>query len=68
VLGIAAVALLCHLRSDGARFNRAKRFVFVGAALGFLVWFLGFMVVGGVGFQMWQSQKWNGQQGPFAFI
>lgn len=67
VLGIAAVALLRHLRSDGARFNRAKRFVFIGAALGFLVWFFGFMVVGGEWFQMWQSQKWNGQQAAFRF-
>jgi predicted small integral membrane protein len=67
VLGIAAVALLAHLRSDGARFNRAKRFVFIGATLGFLVWFSGFMVVGGEWFQMWQSQKWNGQQGAFRF-
>jgi predicted small integral membrane protein len=67
VLGIAAVGLLRHLRSDGARFNYAKRFVFIGATLGFLVWFLGFMVVGGEWFQMWQSQKWNGQEGAFRF-
>jgi predicted small integral membrane protein len=67
VLGIAAVALLRHLRSDEARFNRAKRFVFIGATLGYLVWFFGFMVVGGEWFQMWQSQKWNGQQGAFRF-
>src|SRR5215469_16520239 len=52
VLGIAAVALLRQLRSDGVRFNRAKRFVFIGAALGFLVWFFGFMVVGGEWFLM----------------
>ena len=67
VLGIAALALLRHLRSAGARFNRAKRFVFIGAALGFLVWFFGFMVVGGEWFQMWQSQKWNGQEAAFRF-
>jgi predicted small integral membrane protein len=67
VLGIAAVALLRHLRSEGARFNRAKRFVFIGAIVGFLVWFSGFMVVGGEWFQMWQSQKWNGQQAAFRF-
>ena len=66
-LGIAAVALLRHLRSDGAQFNRAKRFVFIGAGLGFLVWFFGFMVVGGEWFQMWQSQAWNGQEGAFRF-
>ncbi len=67
LLGIIAIALLRHLRSDGARFNRAKRFLFIGATLGFPVWFFGFMVVGGEWFQMWQSQKWNGQQGAFRF-
>ena len=36
---IAAVVLLWHVRSDAARFNRAKRLVHIGAALGFLVWF-----------------------------
>ena len=66
-LGIAAVALLRHLRSDGAQFNRAKRFVFIGAGLGFLVWFFGFMVVGGEWFQMWQSPTWNGQEAAFRF-
>ena len=33
---IAAVVLLWHVRSDAARFNRAKRLVHIGAALGFL--------------------------------
>jgi len=64
---IAAVVLLWHVRSDAARFNRAKRLVHIGAALGFLVWFFGFLVVGGEWFQMWQSQTWNGQQAAFRF-
>ncbi len=68
VLGVAAAALLRHLRSDGARFNRAKRFVFIGAALGFLVWFFGFMVVGGEWFQMWHLRSGMASKGPFAFI
>ena len=62
---VATASLLRHLRSDAARFHRANRFVHVGAALGFLVWFFGFMVVGGEWFQMWQSQAWNGQQAAF---
>ena len=49
---IAAVVLLWHVRSDAARFNRAKRLVHIGPALGFLVWFFGFLVVGGEWFQM----------------
>ncbi|MGC2201695.1 MAG: DUF2165 domain-containing protein [Stellaceae bacterium] len=64
---IATISLFRALRSDRARFNRAKRFVFIGAVLGFLVWFFGFMVVGGEWFQMWQSQSWNGQAAAFRF-
>jgi predicted small integral membrane protein len=63
----AAMELARDLRRDAARFRRSKRFVFVGAGLGFLVWFLGFMVVGGEWFAMWQSQLWNGQQPAFRF-
>src|SRR5215472_18777876 len=63
----AAILLLRHLRSDAASFNRAKRLTAVAAGFGFLVWFFGFMVVGGEWFQMWQSPKWNGQQPAFRF-
>ena len=66
-LAIATLSLARHLRSDRTRFNRAKRFVFVGATLGFLVWFFGFMVVGGEWFSMWESAKWNGQEAAFRF-
>jgi predicted small integral membrane protein len=67
VLAVAAVALGRRLRSDAAAFNRAKRIVNLGAGLGFLVWFFGFMVVGGEWFQMWQSAMWNGQEAAFRF-
>jgi predicted small integral membrane protein len=59
--------LLRHLRSPAARFNHGKRLVVLGVGLGFLVWFFGFMVVGGEWFAMWQSPKWNGQQAAFRF-
>ena len=67
VLAVAAVVLGRRLRSDAATFNRAKRLVYLGAGLGFLVWFFGFMVVGGEWFQMWQSAMWNGQEAAFRF-
>ena len=38
-----------------------------GATAGFLVWFFGFMVVGGEWFLMWQSDTWNGQEAAFRF-
>ncbi len=61
------VALLGRLRAPAAHFQRAKRLCLAGAGLGFLVWFLGFMVIGGEWFQMWQSSTWNGQQAAFRF-
>jgi predicted small integral membrane protein len=48
-------------------FNKAKRFALIGATMGFLVWFFGFMVVGGEWFAMWQSPTWNGQETAFRF-
>jgi predicted small integral membrane protein len=51
----------------GATFNGAKRFVVVAATMGFLVWYFGFMVIGGEWFAMWQSQTWNGQEAAFKF-
>jgi len=67
ILAVAAALLCRRLRSNASRFNRAKRFVHLGAGLGFLVWFFGFMVVGGEWFQMWQSSTWNGQEAAFRF-
>lgn len=64
---IAAVELARNLRSNAAQFERSKRFVFVGAGLGFLVWFVGFMVIGGEWFAMWQSTHWNAQEAAFRF-
>jgi predicted small integral membrane protein len=59
--------MLRNLRADGARFNRSKRCVVIGATLAFLLWFFGFMVIGGEWFQMWQSASWNGQEAAFRF-
>jgi predicted small integral membrane protein len=64
---IATAALLRNLRASAAAFARAKRFTVVGTALAFLVWFTGFMVVGGEWFAMWQSKIWNGQEAAFRF-
>lgn len=64
---IGAAHLWQARHATGARFNEAKRFAVIGATMGFLVWFFGFMVVGGEWFAMWQSQTWNGQEAAFKF-
>ncbi|MEM0936035.1 MAG: DUF2165 domain-containing protein [Pseudomonadota bacterium] len=58
------------LQKSGARlddFHAAKTLTMAGAVLAFLVWFVGFMVIGGEWFLMWQSETWNGQQAAFRF-
>lgn len=66
-LAVGTWQLLVNLRAPGAVFDRAKRFTVIGAGIGFLVWFFGFMTVGGEWFVMWQSPQWNGQQAAFRF-
>jgi predicted small integral membrane protein len=65
---IGAVALARRLRADAATFNRAKTYVVVGLTLGFLLWQVGFMSIGGEWFGMWQSKDWNGVPSAFRFI
>lgn len=67
LLGWGAVRLVCHATAPAARFNAAKTPALLGVGLGFLLWFTGFMVVGGEWFLMWQSATWNGQQAAFRF-
>jgi len=50
-----------------AVFNAAKAYVVIGIGLGFLLWFTGFMVIGGEWFGMWQSKDWNGVPSAFRF-
>lgn len=64
---IGAMRMAVTLRKPAASFQRAKTYVVAGATLAFLLWFFGFMVVGGEFFAMWQSTDWNGQEAAFRF-
>lgn len=63
----AKLAMFRALRRPGRDFRRAKRFAAWGVLLGFALWFIGFMAIGGEWFAMWQSKAWNGQSAAFAF-
>ena len=65
---IGAVALARSLGADAKTFNRAKTFAIAGLTLGFLLWQVGFMTIGGEWFGMWQSQHWNGVPSAFRFV
>jgi predicted small integral membrane protein len=68
VLFMAGAAALWRARlASGDTFNHAKGYAIAAATLAFLVWFFGFMVVGGEWFAMWESQTWNGQEAAFRF-
>lgn len=68
VLFLVAAWRLWAVRSGtAAEFNAAKGGVALAATMGFLVWFFGFMVIGGEWFAMWQSGTWNGQDAAFKF-
>jgi predicted small integral membrane protein len=65
LLAFCAVALLARLRSSAEIFNRTKVWAIAGLALGFGLWFVGFLVIAGEYFAMWQSKVWNGQEAAF---
>ncbi|MDI6027541.1 DUF2165 domain-containing protein [Corticibacterium sp. UT-5YL-CI-8] len=68
ILFLVAGSKLWQARNAPAQeFQKAKDFMVIGATMGFLVWFLGFMAIGGEWFAMWQSETWNGQEAAFRF-
>lgn len=67
LLGRGGLALWRARRSAAAEFARAKQSALWGVLVGFVLWFGGFMVVGGEWFLMWQSSQWNGQESAFRF-
>jgi len=67
---IAALCWLGGLRlarviHNAACFNKAKNVAILGLTLGIILWFTGFISIGGEWFLMWQSESWNGQQAAF---
>jgi predicted small integral membrane protein len=52
--------LFRNLRKDAHTFHAAKNWGIAGIIIGIIVWFLGFEVIGGEWFAMWQSSTWNG--------
>jgi predicted small integral membrane protein len=56
----SAIQLYQHRENSNELFNLAKKNAYIGVSLGILLWFIGFTVVGGEWFSMWQSNDWNG--------
>ncbi|MBX3093601.1 MAG: DUF2165 domain-containing protein [Cryobacterium sp.] len=58
---VGAVKLFARRNADARTFNQAKAWGYASYAVGLLVWFFGFIVIGSEWFAMWQSAIWNGK-------
>lgn len=58
---LAGAWRLFRTRKDAQAFVAAKPLAAAGLVLVFLLYYLGFVVIGGEWFSMWQSSIWNGQ-------
>lgn len=64
---VGAIRLVQARTASAQTFNAAKDMAIAGLAAGFVLYFLGFLVIGGEWFKMWQSQTWNAQAAAFRF-
>jgi predicted small integral membrane protein len=64
---IGVARMLQHIGSEPAVFARAKRWPIAGLAVGFVVFQVAFIGVGGEWFGMWMSKSWNGIDSAFRF-
>jgi predicted small integral membrane protein len=56
----SSIKMYMQLKAEKEQFNESKKNAYLGVALGVILWFIGFTVVGGEWFSMWQSTDWNG--------
>ncbi len=60
--------LLKHVNKKAADFESAKNMAYIGLLMGFILYMVGFITVGGEWFVMWQSSTWNGQMKAGLFV
>lgn len=65
---VAGAWRLFRARRDPRAFTAAKSLAACGLVLLFLLYYLGFVLVGGEWFDMWQSNVWNGQAKAVMFL
>jgi len=76
ILWESLIAVLCWIGSihlwqridNYSAFNKAKKCAIAGLTAGILLWFTGFIAIGGEWFLMWQSDHWNGQEAASRFV
>ena len=61
VLWLGVIRLVRAVAGDRDEFAQARSVAIVGLTMGLLLYAMGFLVVAGEWFAMWQSHIWNGQ-------
>ncbi len=65
---IGCVILLLKIKTSLHQFNASKKMAYIGLFFGFILYMVGFIIIGGEWFSMWQSSTWNGQTTAGLFI
>ncbi|NLT26512.1 MAG: DUF2165 domain-containing protein [Microbacteriaceae bacterium] len=65
---IGAVKLFLRRRADIVEYDRARAWGYAAYGLGFVIWFVGFIVIGSEWFAMWQSSIWNGKDTAMGIV
>ncbi len=60
--------LVKAVKGTAAEFDAAKAQSVCALTMGILLWFVGFIAVGGEWYLMWQSKTWNGQDAAFRLV
>jgi len=62
------IRLARALKATAAEFAAAKAQSVIALTMGIVLWFVGFIAVGGEWYLMWQSKTWNGQDAAFRLV
>lgn len=65
---MGGIQMSYRIKESTARFNQAKNAGLLGLFIGFLLYLLGFITIGGEWFFMWRSSSWNGQNTAGIFL
>lgn len=68
LLWIGVYRMIAARRADAVVFSKAKQPAILGLTAGFLLYALGFLVIAGEWFVMWQSKEWNAQNTAAIFV
>ena len=60
--------LLLNMNANDTQFNRSKMFAFIGLFFGFILYMVGFIIIGSEWLCMWQSSTWNAQSTAGLFV